>query len=205
MSYLPSPTYDEGSPQYLGRVTDPSTTGVRSRTRRAILDAAAAAWARDFGTSLGDIAEGAEVSRSTLHRYFPERQDLVDGLLSDSLAQLAVLDQCAVPAGGGVVDVLVGTLHQLVALGDRVMFLFADPTRFQGNPLWDGPDDSMVPQIEEAQREGGLAADLEAVWVQATFYALVYTAAELASLGTLPRHVAADRAVRTFLGGCGAH
>jgi TetR/AcrR family transcriptional repressor of lfrA len=42
--------------------------GPRSRTRKAILDAAMAVLGEDPGASLGDNAAAAQVGRSTLHR-----------------------------------------------------------------------------------------------------------------------------------------
>jgi TetR/AcrR family transcriptional repressor of lfrA len=51
--------------------------GPRSRTRKAILDAAMTVLGDNPGASLGDIASAAEVGRSTLHRYFAERSDLL--------------------------------------------------------------------------------------------------------------------------------
>ena len=47
--------------------------GPRTRTRRAILEAAMVVLAENGTASLADIASAAEVGRSTLHRYFPER------------------------------------------------------------------------------------------------------------------------------------
>src|SRR5919112_916010 len=73
--------------------------GVRSRTRRAILGAAASVLARDRSATLANIAEAAEVGRSTLHRYFPDREGLLEAVVEDSLETLdravaeAALDQ----------------------------------------------------------------------------------------------------------------
>src|SRR5690606_32804216 len=55
-------------------------TPARARTRGAILEAAARVLGRDPAASLGEIADAAGVARSTLHRYFPERADLLDAL-----------------------------------------------------------------------------------------------------------------------------
>ena len=55
-------------------------TGSRARTRQAILDAAVEVLARNPSASLGDVAVAADVGRTTLHRYFPERGDLITAL-----------------------------------------------------------------------------------------------------------------------------
>ncbi|WP_159149695.1 TetR family transcriptional regulator, partial [Dietzia lutea] len=53
---------------------EPNTeTGARARTRSAILDAAVEVLAEDRQASMADIATAAQVGRTTVHRYFPER------------------------------------------------------------------------------------------------------------------------------------
>ncbi|ACQ81932.1 transcriptional regulator, TetR family [Beutenbergia cavernae DSM 12333] len=172
--------------------------GVRARTRHAILDAAAAVWARDYSASLSTIAERAEVSRSTLHRYFTDRQALIDGLLLDSFAQFETIDAVLAPYAT-TMDGLEQFLRAGIDMGDRVIFLFSDPSRFDGNPNWDGDDggDEMVAAIERARAEGGIAPEIPTAWAVNLFYAVLYTASEVSNEG-VPRHVTADLAVRAF-------
>lgn len=68
----------------MSRVTTmPSASlgGARGRTRQAILEAARMALAEDPSASLSDIAAVAQVARSTVHRYFPERSELISSLV----------------------------------------------------------------------------------------------------------------------------
>src|SRR5690625_4779956 len=65
-------------------VPDAQVSGVRARTRKAILDAAASVLARNRAATLADIAAAADVGRTTLHRYFPDRNTLLRELTSDS-------------------------------------------------------------------------------------------------------------------------
>jgi AcrR family transcriptional regulator len=177
-------------------------SGVRGRTRRAILDAAATLWSRDPSASLGDIADHAEISRSTLHRYFPERQDLTRALLVDSKASMD-----AAMAGAGLhdyppVQALENSLRALVDAGDRVVFLFSDMHRFNHEDFdWGEDDETLTTLIRQAQAENALDPGMDPAWIESAYYALVYVAAMSASSGAMPRHVAADQAVRTFLHG----
>ncbi|WP_231955110.1 TetR/AcrR family transcriptional regulator [Occultella aeris] len=172
--------------------------GARARTRAAILDAAAALWARDYSASFGAIAERADVSRSTLHRYFPDRQALVDALLLDSLPRLGAVADSVTPHDSPM-DALEAYLRAGIEIGDRVIFLYSDPDRFDGNPNWpsDDYDDALTPLLDQARAAGAIAADIPNAWATNLFYAVLYTAAEV-SAGDLPRHVAADLAVRSF-------
>ncbi|WP_194832930.1 TetR/AcrR family transcriptional regulator [Nocardia sp. XZ_19_369] len=184
--------------------TPTPSSGPRSRTRTAIMTAALAAWTRDFSASLTDIADRADVSRSTLHRYFPERQDLVDAVLIDSLQ---VVDAVATAANNGTrapLDHLIYLLRSLVEVSDRVVFLFADPRRFAGNPHWgDASDASVRTLIAAAQAEGTLDPELPTEWIDGVYNAHIFLAAEAAQRGTAPSHAVADNAIRTFLGGVG--
>ena len=64
-------------------------TPTRTRTRNAILEAALAVLTENAGASLGDVADAAKVARSTLHRYFPERTNLVAALNQFAEEQIA--------------------------------------------------------------------------------------------------------------------
>ncbi|MGI5191809.1 TetR/AcrR family transcriptional regulator [Promicromonospora sp. CA-289599] len=180
--------------------TEQIERGARARTRQAVLDAAASVWAHDFSASLSTIAERAEVSRSTLHRYFTDRQALVDALLLDSLARLEALDDgTGAPGSAKAMDTLEQYLRAGVAMGDRVIFLFSDPNRFDGNPHWaaDEGDDEMRALMDSARTEGSIAPGIPTSWAVSLYYAVLYTAAEVSNQD-LPRHVAADLAVQSF-------
>lgn len=178
--------------------TEQIERGARARTRQAVLNAAASLWAHDFSASLSAIAERAEVSRSTLHRYFTDRQALVDALLLDSLAWLGTLDGGSTE-GASAMDTLEQYLRAGVEMGDRVIFLFADPNRFDGNPHWtaDDGDEEMRALVGRAHDEGSIARGIPTSWAISLFYAVLYTAAEVSNQD-LPRHVAADLAVQSF-------
>ena len=178
---------------------DPAERGVRARTRQAILDAAATVWARNYSASFSEIATQAEVSRSTLHRYFTDRQALIDALLVDSLARFETMGPLLEGATSAM-DRLERQLRAGIELGDRVIFLFSDPDRFEGNPHWPADDrehDDLAGIIDRARTEGSVAATIPDLWVTNLFYNLLYTAAETSQQG-LPRHVAADLAVASF-------
>jgi hypothetical protein len=96
-------------------------------------------------------------------------------------------------------DTLEQYLRAGVAMGDRVIFLFADPNRFDGNPHWSAEDgdDEMRALMDSARTEGSIAPGIPTSWAVSLYYALLYTAAEVSNQD-LPRHVAADLAVQSF-------
>ncbi|MFJ8713121.1 TetR family transcriptional regulator [Streptomyces violaceus] len=62
-------------------------SGARGRTRRAILGAAASVLSRRRDATLADIAAAADAGRSTLQRYFPDREMLLSAVVEDSLGR----------------------------------------------------------------------------------------------------------------------
>lgn len=180
-------------------------SGVRRRTRAAVVNAAIVVWARDWSASLAEIADHAAVSRSTLHRYFPDRQSLVDAARDRALGAIedaASRGRCDSSATAAAE--LQALLRATIEVGDAVIYLFADPARFA--EVWAEDDDDHADLREivvRAQEEGAVAADVSPDWVISVFYSLVYIAAEAIAAGTLPHHRAGDVAVRTFFGGVG--
>jgi AcrR family transcriptional regulator len=172
--------------------------GVRNRTRRAILSAAASLLARDRSATLADIAEAAEVGRSTLHRYFPDRQGLLEAVVEDSLETLdraveeAALDQ------GPPLEAMRRLFTAMVEVGDRILFLFGDPRVLEGRQDPEPSGRPVIELIERGQAEGVFDGQVGASWIEHVLWALVYTAAEEAANGTLPRHGVTASAIRTF-------
>lgn len=181
-----------------------SLSGVRERTRRAIVDTAVTVWSRDWNASLGDVATGAQVSRSTLHRYFPDRQRLVLAAREHALQLLAEAAGTAMQGCATAVEELAALLRAIVEVGDAVIYLYADPTRF-GDVVAEDQDDSadLREVVVRAAEDGAIDASAGPDWVISALYSIGYAAAEAINHGTLPRNRAGDVAVRTFLHGLG--
>ena len=182
----------------------PSKTSVRSRTRGAILAAAASVLARDRAATLPDIAEAAGVGRTTLHRYFPDRESLIEAAVEDSIQAIsqsvaeAALDQ------GPSMDAMRRAVAAMVAVGDRLMFVFGDPRVLQGYRAPDGvvpPGDPVLDLIKRGQAEGAFDPEVSASWIQHVLWVLVYRGCEDADSGELPRHGITATVIRTLENG----
>lgn len=179
-------------------------TAVRRRTRAAILGAAVTVWARDFGSPVSDIADHAGVSRSTLHRYFPDRQALIDQAFDAAYEEIQAASVLATKQATTAREELEGHIRASVQTGDAILFLFSDPNRFasregvHGDPY---ADPESLELIRRAQDEGSVDPGLDPQWVLGTFYSLVYLAAEMVATGALPVHRAGDLAARTLFAG----
>ncbi|MFF4775504.1 TetR/AcrR family transcriptional regulator [Microtetraspora fusca] len=184
-------------------------TGVRGRTRRAILAAAASVLARDRGATLADIAEAAQVGRSTLHRYFPDRQDLLNATVADSFRVVERSIAAAAIDQGPPLEAMRRLITAMVDVGDRLAFLFGDPRVLEESNACFEPDtfepDRTVPTalslIERGQAEGVFDPQVSAEWIQQMLYAITYTGWEAAEKGLLPRHGVTSTVIRTFENG----
>ncbi|XVQ15559.1 TetR/AcrR family transcriptional regulator [Spirillospora sp. CA-255316] len=191
--------------------TEIPESGARGRTRRAILAAGASVLARDHGATLADIAEAADVGRSTLHRYFSDRRELIKAVVEDSLEVLERAVEQAQIDDGPPLEAMRRLIAAMVAVGDRIVFLFGDPRVFEeygparpGDGCEDGgvvAEDPVLRLIERGQAEGVFDPEVTATWIQHVLWALVFTGFEDADKGLLPLHGVTSTVIRTFENG----
>jgi AcrR family transcriptional regulator len=173
-------------------------SGVRSRTRRAILGAAASVLARDRAATLADIADAADVGRSTLHRYFTDRQELIDAVVDDSLEALGQAVEEAALDQGTASEAIHRLIAAMVQAGDRLLFLYGDPRVLADRGETTSSSQPLIQLIERGQAEGVFDPELSAAWIEHVLWALVYTGAEVAHQGKLPRPGITETVIRTL-------
>ncbi|NJP67214.1 TetR/AcrR family transcriptional regulator [Streptomyces spiramenti] len=177
--------------------------GTVSRTRRAILDAAVTCYAEDLTTPLSEVARVADVGRSTLHRYFPDRAALVDALLTDAVdhTERALAD--AALHEGAVVEATGRLVAAVFELSPRIMPLFSDTT---GDVRW---DDSRWEQIHgpigalhaRGRAEGVIADEITVEWFVRVLWYLVSAGWEAIQEEGLAKHRAVALVTRSLLRG----
>jgi AcrR family transcriptional regulator len=181
-------------------------SGVRGRTRRAILESAASVLARDRAATLADIAEAAGVGRSTLHRHFADREDLINAVVEDSLTVVNRSIDAAALGKGSPVEAMRRLVAALLEVAHRLMFLWGDPRVLEAfeKPAADG--DGSAPRsvrnlIERGQAEGAFDPELSVDWIQTVTWAIVYTGVDHVDRGSLPRHAVYATVIRTLENG----
>ncbi|WP_067823428.1 TetR/AcrR family transcriptional regulator [Actinomadura kijaniata] len=183
-------------------------SGTRNRTRQAILAAAARVLGRNHRATLADVAREADVGRSTLHRYFSDRDELMRAVVVDSLAMADRAVRDAAPDQGPAREALHRLIAAMIESGDRVIFLWSDPRVLEDY----GPDpadgaglpadpDATLRLIRRGQREGVLDPTVPAEWIQNVLWGLVYTGVEAAGQGVIPRHGVTAMVIRTLENG----
>jgi AcrR family transcriptional regulator len=175
-------------------------SGTRARTRRAILDAAASVLSTDPAASLGDVAAAAGVGRTTVHRYFPERSDLLAAVGADILDQIAAATERARLEDGPAPKALERLCQEYFELGDRLTLLFDVPQLING-PEWEQEtpaDRALHRAIERGQAEGTLDAGADAEWIQNVMWALLYSAWHRTRSTGTPKHTALTLCLHTL-------
>ncbi|MFC0113407.1 TetR/AcrR family transcriptional regulator [Kibdelosporangium aridum] len=171
------------------------------RTRSAILAAAASVLARDRTATLPEIAKAAGVGRTTVHRYFPDRDTLIKAAVEDSVEAIGQAIAEAQLDEGTPVE----ALHRLVTahlhVGDRLVFLFNDPhimRNYGVSPDEPPEEDPVLDLIARGQQEGVFDSHVSPQWIRHVLWALVYTGIEEVNRGTISRHGVAATVIRTL-------
>lgn len=170
-----------------------SESATRRRTRQAVIDAAATVLIRRRDATFAEIALAADTSRSTVHRYFADRNELLRAVVTDSLETIHAATEHARLGEGSSAEAMRRVVAVYLDIGDRIRFLFADPSFAAQHPAvadlakTDGP---MVELIRRGQADGTFASELSPNWIERTLWSLIYAASEAIEEGALPHHEA---------------
>lgn len=178
-----------------------------ARSRQAILDAAARLLSADHSAGLADIAAAAGVGRSTLHRLFPGREDLLRALATDAIQQVARAYAAAGPGEGSGAEALGRVIATLLPMGDRFAYLLREPS-LDRDPAVDAAlrevDAPLHAVAARGQVDGSLRRDVPSWWVVDLMGAAVYAAWEAVADGRLAPRDAPALVTAAVLRGVGA-
>lgn len=190
----------------------PAESRAPGRSRQAVLSAATEVLVHAPQLSLGEVAGAIGIGRSTLHRLFPTRRDLLLAMAHDALDQLADVYRAAgfgsepVPPEGAV-PALTRLVDGLIPLGPRLMFLLRASELDGEAEMSDRVerlDEPVRATIRAAQQHGDLAPDVPAWWAVELLFAGVYVAWEQIQRGRLAPLDAPGLVMRSWLRGLSA-
>ncbi|HVX42949.1 MAG TPA: hypothetical protein VHC49_03660 [Mycobacteriales bacterium] len=178
---------------------------LRRAGRPSLLDVAAETLVADPAASLATVAAAAGIGRTTLHKHYATRQDLLVAVahraLDRALAAAAVADDTE---DGALA--LRQLIDALVPVGAQLAFLFRQPS-LDGEPEierrmqeLDAPIDAAIGKARAAEV---LRTDRPEWWFGSTLFALVYVAWEGVALGRLAPLDATGLVFDTLVDGLG--
>src|SRR5690606_33409501 len=145
-------------------------SGTRARTRQAILDAAVSVLARDQAAPLAEVAKAAGVSRTTLHRHFADRAELLAAAIAEANDVIAAAITNADMSHGDAREALRRLVAGLIEAGDHIVFLFYSYASTDDDQddaeRGDADDQAVIDLIRRGQSEGVITGDLDAKWIE---------------------------------------
>lgn len=152
-----------------------ATTPLRTRTRNAILEAAISVFMNDRSASLSEVADRAGVARSTLHRYFPERSDLLDAVRSYAKEQVERIRDAARIDDGPASEAVVRLAVAYLEVWDSVMWDYMEEEAAGAHPD-ESEDIAITRLIDRGIAEGTIDPSFPNGWIQHAMYAMVHSA-----------------------------
>lgn len=181
----------------LAKVAAANETPSRQRTRRAILDAALSLLGVDPAASLSDVAAAAEVGRTTLHRYYPDRHALFAAVAREANARVNEVIR-RVDSEGDFAETLERLVAALIPLAPVLVTVYEAPLLAADEELWAEIEAADGVQYFFAQHAAELAPGLTAKWAAAAFWALLYAGGEQVQEGALSESRAVALVVASF-------
>jgi AcrR family transcriptional regulator len=177
-------------------------SAVRRDTRAAVLDAAVEVLVADPSASLAEVAEAAGIGRTTLHKHYPTRDDLLRAVGHRALDRWehAIGAVAADSADDGLRDLA----EAMISVGPYLAFLWRNPSFDRSADIAHRArkaEAQALAVLEAAQRQGVMRADVPGYWLLHTFLALVYVAGGSVYDGNLAPNSAPGLVVSTFLRG----
>ena len=176
----------------------------RGSTAGRCSDAAAAVLSADPTASLAQVAAAAGVGRTTLHRAFATRDDLLRALALDAIERLDRAVEAARPGEGSAPEVLRRVAGSVLPLADEFRFLEAGPDVWNLPELLDGwyrISAVLADVVERGKREGDLRPDVPTVLLVELMTGAIWAVGDAVGEGRVARESAADDVVDVLLGG----
>ena len=179
-------------------------TAPRRAARPSLLDVAAEVLVADPAASLAEVAAAAGIGRTTLHKHYATRDDLLCavGHRAIDLWEQAVSEVTGTDPDGG----LRALTAAMIPIGPQLAFLWRTPAFDHVQDIaerWKAVEARGLAVLRRAQDRGVLTAGVPDWWLLQTFYSIIYVAAESVGAGQLAPLDAPGLALSTFLHGVG--
>jgi AcrR family transcriptional regulator len=166
-------------------------------TPALVLDTAAALLAKDPAASLGQIAVSAGIGRTTLHKQFPTRHDLLVAIASRALD----IAESVISAASADPDPLRRIVVDLLPFGAYLTLLTAQPEVFADESVNARTDALTGPIAAIVAGAGTVRPGVPDWWLVRSLHALLFTGWDLVQEGWLAPRDAPDLVLSTFTGG----
>ncbi|MEB4616282.1 TetR/AcrR family transcriptional regulator [Leucobacter sp. M11] len=183
------------------KIDSSAESATRARTRQAILDTAVTCLSAEPDAPLSAIAQAAGIGRSTLHRYFPERDDLMRALVRHVHALSNRAIELAEPESGPPVAALRRVVERQFDLGPILAVIYASPLILSDADLLAEVESGDEAVVSALQRASARRPPGPPGWERRAFWSLLSAGWESFRLDGRPRHEVVDAIMSTLVGG----
>lgn len=150
---------------------------LRDRTRATLVSAAIDALTDNPSASLGEVAAAAGVARSTLHRYFPDRSSLVDGIEAFVEGEYEEAIRCARTDEGTGLSAYTRIVDELLERLDSLGWWMRTACDHDDIDDFDcEADRGIAAVVERGQRDGTVDPKFTAGWIINVTWSLLTSA-----------------------------
>jgi len=162
-----------------------------------VLDTAAAVFAKDPAASLGQVAGAAGIGRTTLHKQFATRHDLLVAVASRALD----ISETVIAAAPADPEPLRRIVVDLLPFGAYMTLLIVQSEVFAEDAITSRTDAMAAPIAAIVAGSGTVRPGVPDWWLVRSLHSLLSTAWDLVQAGWLAPRDAPDLVLSTFTGG----
>lgn len=174
----------------------------RARTRQAVVEAAIGTLVVEPTAALADIAAAAGVSRTTVHRYFPERADVLKAVSAEVVQRVCDATNRARLDHGPAIGAIERLIREYAELHEELTLMFTTAVVI-GDDAWETAErpaeQALVDAVARGHDDGTIDRLMPGGWVENVIWAQLYTAWSYARTADVPRQDAVDLCVRSVL------
>jgi AcrR family transcriptional regulator len=170
------------------------------RVKRPLLDVVAEVLVTDPSASLAEVAAAAGIGRTTLHKHYATRDDLVKAV---GHRAVDVWEDALEKVGDGGLSEFT---EALITIGPQLGFLWRSPMLDRVGDLierWSAVEKKSLAVLQDARSDGTIRGDVSDWWLLQTFYSLIYVSSEAIRSGHLAPRDAPALVLNTLLHGIG--
>jgi AcrR family transcriptional regulator len=171
--------------------------------RPSLLDVATDVLVENPGASLAAVAEAAGIGRTTLHKQYATREDLLRAV---GHRALDLCEQAVAAVEDGADGGLRSLIAALIQAGPALAFLWRSPTLDRDDEIgqrWRVIESAILARLRQARDLDLLRPGVPGWWLTSTLFSVVYTAHEAIQGGLLAPLDAPGLALETLLHGVG--
>lgn len=176
----------------------------KERRYNNILDSATLLLIKNPKATLEAVAENADIGIATLHRYFKNRDNLIESLGFRAINTAKETLLAVNKEGISTLEYLQLLVEALIPLGDKIYFLLFDPLFINHQKIAEGEENLkkfLISVIDDLKKEKIILEKLSSKWIVDVLYSIIITAWEYIIRDEITNKQACIMVMDTFMNG----